>query len=185
MTFKDVIPQDPVKIPKKRGPKPGKRVKRQRLRFTDAEKSAILGMKAQGLTTTDIATRMDRSSVSIWKQLRNKTEEELMAAFSDPNVQAAIIELEKNELNDLATLGYKARRNLHKLADAGKMRPIENIALMDRAFQQKRLLQGKSTQNVNSLTYLITKAAEAREARMREGGVVNGSQEQEGKAEDK
>ena len=40
------------------------------------------------------------------------------------------------------------------------MRPIENIALMDRVFQQRRLLEGRSTMNVGLKMQLVL-AAEA------------------------
>lgn len=39
------------------------------------------------------------------------------------------------------------------------MRPIEAVATMDRAFQQRRLLEGQSTLNVNSLSALVIGAA--------------------------
>ncbi|OGP97829.1 MAG: hypothetical protein A2W10_10910 [Deltaproteobacteria bacterium RBG_16_55_12] len=39
------------------------------------------------------------------------------------------------------------------------MRPIEAVATMDRAFQQRRLLEGQSTLNVNSLSALVVGAA--------------------------
>ena len=54
---------------------------------------------------------------------------------------------------------------------------IETIALVDRVFQQRRLLEGKSTENIGSITRLIHESHEAslREARER------ASKAQEGK----
>ena len=66
--------------------------------------------------------------------------------------------IKEAETTDLYMLGVKARRNLHDLADKGKMRPIENIALLDRVFQQRRLLEGKSSVNIGLKTTL-TEAA--------------------------
>ena len=38
-------------------------------------------------------------------------------------------------------LGAKARARLHELLDEGNTRVIETVALMDRSFQQRRLLE--------------------------------------------
>ncbi|MFN0118177.1 MAG: hypothetical protein ACKVQC_07820, partial [Elusimicrobiota bacterium] len=45
--------------------------------------------------------------------------------------------------------GAKGRYRLHEHLDGGKMRPIEVIAAMDRCFQQRRLLEGQSTENIS------------------------------------
>ena len=47
-------------------------------------------------------------------------------------------------------LGGKAQAILHEKLDAkpNKMKPIELIELMDRSFNQRRLLEGNSTANV-------------------------------------
>ena len=52
-------------------------------------------------------------------------------------------------------LGGKAQARLHQKLDANKMKTIELIALMDRSFNQRRLIEGKSTANV--LTGAIVK----------------------------
>ena len=56
--------------------------------------------------------------------------------------------IKEREINDLYLLGAKARNRLHELVDEGKTKTIETVALMDRSFQQRRLLEGKSTENM-------------------------------------
>jgi len=57
-------------------------------------------------------------------------------------------------------LGAKGRKRLHELVDSGNSKMIETIALVDRVFQQRRLLEGKSTENVHSITRLINESHE-------------------------
>ncbi len=78
--------------------------------------------------------------------------------FNDPAIGKMVERIKETATTDLYLLGVKARRNLHVLADAGKMRPIENIALMDRVFQQRRLLEGKSNINIGWKTQLVLAA---------------------------
>ena len=94
--------------------------------------------------------------------------------FTDPDISKMVEQIKNKEIDELYILGAKAKRNLHTLADGGKMKPIENIALMDRVFQQRRLLEGKSTTNVASLTSII-KAAHQPDKDLQEK-----AQEQEG-----
>ena len=77
--------------------------------------------------------------------------------------------LGKTEINDLYLLGAKGRKRLHELVDSGNSKMIETIALVDRVFQQRRLLEGKSTENIGSITRLINESHEEsiREARER------------------
>lgn len=49
------------------------------------------------------------------------------------------------------------------------MRPIEAVATMDRAFQQRRLLEGQSTLNINSLSALVIGAAKDFAKRSQDG----------------
>jgi len=53
------------------------------------------------------------------------------------------------ELNDLLLLNQKARSNLHKRFDEGSPNVIESTAVMDRTFNQTRLLQNQATQNID------------------------------------
>jgi hypothetical protein len=52
------------------------------------------------------------------------------------------------EVNDLISIGTKARKRLHQLLDEGKTKAIETTAVMDRSFQQRRLLEGNSSVNI-------------------------------------
>ena len=63
--------------------------------------------------------------------------------------------LKKKELDDLYLLGAKGRQRLHELLNSGKSRMIETIALVDRTFQQRRLLQGGSTSNLAILDRVL------------------------------
>ena len=65
----------------------------------------------------------------------------------DPRGKARLFVAKDKELDDLFLIGVKARKRLHELLDEGKTKPIETTAIMDRAFQQRRVLEGKSTEN--------------------------------------
>ena len=106
-----------------------------------------------GESNRSIARQMGKGHTTVKKYLNS-------AVFNDPDIDKMVERIKETEATDLYMLGVKARRNLHVLADAGKMRPIENIALMDRVFQQRRLLEGRSTMNVGIHTQLVL-AAEA------------------------
>ena len=77
-------------------------------------------------------------------------------AYNDPTMPALIAQIQAREIEDLTVLTVRARARLHDIA--ATMNPIEAIALMDRSFQQRRLLQGKSTENVATLVKIITEA---------------------------
>ena len=69
--------------------------------------------------------------------------------------------IKKRGLEDLYLLGAKGRHPLHDLLDEGKTKMIETIALVDRTFQQRRLLEGGTTAHVGILDKIIV-AAEGR-----------------------
>jgi len=81
------------------------------------------------------------------------------------NNKEIVKEVEDTEVVDLSLLGAKARAKLTELI--GTMKPIELIALIDRTFQQRRLLQGKSTENVSVLSAIITKSHEQLKASLK------------------
>jgi len=66
-------------------------------------------------------------------------------------VDHLVVCIRETELKDLTLIGAKARAHLHKLLDEGKMKAIETVATIDRTFQQRRLLEGKSTSNIDIL----------------------------------
>ena len=108
-------------------------------------------MSDLGVTPTTIAGKLGKSHHTVIKYLQSDV-------YTDPSIGEIIERIKEKETEDLYLLGAKARMNLHNQADAGKMRPIENIALMDRVFQQRRLLEGRSTVNVGLKTQLIMAA---------------------------
>ncbi len=126
------------------------------------ELAMIKALSDLGQSPTSIAKRLGRSHHTVIKYLDSEV-------YTDPAISSMVEKIIEKELDELCLLGAKARANLHKLADSGTMKPIENIALMDRVFQQRRLLEGRSTQNINSLSYLITKATMKREEQLKRG----------------
>ena len=125
-----------------RGKKPNKK-----------ELARMKAMADMGESNRSIARQMGKGHTTVKKYLNSDV-------FNDPDIDKMVERIKETETTDLYMLGVKARRNLHVLADEGKMRPIENIALMDRVFQQRRLLEGRSTMNVGLKMQLVL-AAEA------------------------
>lgn len=76
--------------------------------------------------------------------------------YNDPKMKAAVAKYAEQEIFDLVSLTVKARARLHELVQ--KMNPIEALALSDRTFQQRRLLEGKSTANISTLAKIIKEA---------------------------
>jgi len=115
-------------------------------------KKELARMKAlsdMGETPNAIANKIGRHHDTVQKYLQSAE------VYADPDIQKMVMAIKNKEVDELYILGAKAKRNLHVLADGGKMRPIENIAMLDRVFQQRRLLEGKSTENVANLTKII------------------------------
>lgn len=63
--------------------------------------------------------------------------------------------IEEKEIADPYLLVAKARNRLHELLDEGNTKAIETTAVMDRSFQQRRLLEGQSTENTVSVHAVI------------------------------
>src|SRR5262245_23806181 len=89
-------------------------------------------MSDLGLSATAIAEKLRRYHHTVIKYLNSDV-------YTDPTIGGIVEKIKENEIKDLYVLGAKARKNLHTLLDEGKMKAIENIAAMDRAFQQRRL----------------------------------------------
>jgi len=114
-------------------------------------KRELARMKAlsdMGESNRSIAKELGKGHTTVKRYLNSDV-------FNDPDIDKMVERIKETETTDLYLLGVKARRNLHVLADEGKMRPIENIALMDRVFQQRRLLEGRSTVNIGLKAQLI------------------------------
>ena len=73
--------------------------------------------------------------------------------YNDPSVKGLVDKIRENEVNDLYVLGAKGRS--HEMLDEGNSQMIPTIALVDRTFQQRRLLEGRSTSNVSTITHLL------------------------------
>ena len=109
-------------------------------------------MSELGISPTAIAAKMGKSHHTIQKYL-------LSDVFTDPTITALVEKIRDTELNDLYLLGAKGRQRLHELLDSEKeVQMIPTIALVDRTFQQRRLLEGRSTVNVGLKTQLIMAA---------------------------
>ncbi len=108
-------------------------------------------MADMGESNRSIARQLGKGHTTVKRYLNSDV-------FTDPAIDKMVERIKETETTDLYMLGVKARRNLHDLADKGKMRPIENIALLDRVFQQRRLLEGKSSVNIGLKTQLIEAA---------------------------
>jgi hypothetical protein len=83
----------------------------------------------------------------------------LAAALEQIVKQPVVVEtIRTRELSDLYLLGAKGRQRLHELLDKGDSQMIPTIALVDRTFQQRRLLEGGSTANIGFFAKLIIEA---------------------------
>ena len=110
-------------------------------------------MNELGESPTSIAARMDRSHNTVIKYLESDV-------YNDPAICEMVEKIKEKELSDLYLLGAKGRHRLHELIDKGDSQMIPTIALVDRVFQQRRLLEGQSTANIAKLTALIVNAEE-------------------------
>ena len=124
--------------PKKKGKKPPKR-----------EQAQMLALHEMGMSDYQVGAIMQRSPHTIKKYCESPM-------FTDPKFAKLVEEYKSKELIDLTSLTISARARLHDLVPT--MAPIEAIALMDRSFQQRRLLEGRSTENIFSLRKIISEA---------------------------
>lgn len=114
---------------------------RKNLSPTKKELAQYKAMNDLGLTPNAIAIRTNRDPKTVRKYLQSEV-------YNDPDIQRMIDVIKEKEVGDLYLLGAKARKRLHELLDDGNTKTIETVALMDRSFQQRRLLEGQSTENV-------------------------------------
>jgi len=102
-----------------------------------------------GVAPTAIARQMGKSHHTVIKYLQSEV-------YTDPSIAKLVVQIREKEVNDLYLLGAKGRARLHEMLDDGqKLQMIPTIALVDRTFQQRRLLEGRSTSNVFSLTAML------------------------------
>ena len=117
------------------------------------QKATIKALTELGHTKTEIEKYTGHSHHTITKYLDEAE------AYADPKMQEKVTQIKQKEILDLTVLNVKAKKRLHELAP--KMNAIESIALMDRSFQQLRLLEGKSTQNIATLSQFVKEAHDA------------------------
>ena len=127
-----------------------KRKKRKGRKLTKVEVGGIVALHELGQTNYAINKHTRLSNGVIKKYLANAE------AYSTPKMRELIDRIKEHEVLDLSILNVKAKQRLHEIAE--RMNPIEAIALMDRTFQQRRLLEGKSTENIRTLTTIIQEA---------------------------
>ena len=77
-----------------------------------------------------------------------------------PEIDRMVEQIKDREVADLTLLGARGRQHIHELLDEGKSTLIPLIALVDRTFQQRQLLTGKSTVNLNLKMQLVLAAQE-------------------------
>jgi hypothetical protein len=121
------------------------------------DKKELARMKAMnelGESPTSIADRMGRSHNTVIKYLESDV-------YNDPAIAEMVEKIKEKELEDLYLLGAKGRHRLHQLLDQGKSTMIPTIALVDRTFQQRRLLEGNSTANIHTLSKVIESAQDS------------------------
>lgn len=97
-----------------------------------------------GMTPNAIAVRTERDPKTVRYYLKSEV-------YNDPDISNMIELIKSREINDLYLLGAKARNRLHDLLDEGNTKVIETVAIQDRSFQQRRLLENQSTENIFSL----------------------------------
>lgn len=103
-------------------------------------------MKDMGLTPNAIGKRTGFDAKTIRAYLSSEV-------YSDPEIQQMIELIRGKELNDLHLIGGKARAVLNGYLDSvmrgeKEPNPVAIVAIQDRSFQQRRLLEGLSTENI-------------------------------------
>lgn len=136
-------------MPRVKGPV-GSRGKREGKKLNKKELVTIHAFSKMGYTPYAIKKRTGIDNHTVAKYLATQE------AYTDPKFKALVDAVCEKEIFDLVSLTVEARDRLHNLAPT--MNPIEAIALMDRTFQQRRLLEGKSTNNIATLAKIISEA---------------------------
>ena len=127
-------------------------------------------MHELGMSPTNIANQMGKGHGTVIKYLQSD-------CYTDPGITKLVNKIRDNETNDLYVLGAKGRSRLHEMLDDGeKLQMIPTIALVDRTFQQRRLLEGKSTDNVS---HKLTHILESNELALRSPKSKNGQQQEQ------
>ncbi|MCK9276320.1 MAG: hypothetical protein M0P57_14675 [Syntrophales bacterium] len=108
---------------------------------TNKEVAQFKVLSDLGVSNKAIARRTGRHVDTVRKYLNSEV-------YLNPDIDSMVHKIRDKEIDDLILLGGKARAHLNKLLDEGKTKAIETVAIMDRSFQQRRLLEEKSTNNI-------------------------------------
>ena len=130
------------------------------------ELARMKAMNELGESPTSIANRMGRSHNTVIKYLESDV-------YHDVAIAEMVEKIKEKELSDLYLLGAKGRHRLHELIDKGDSQMIPTIALVDRVFQQRRLLEGASTANVSTLTKIIEASQDSGDRALRAVRIVD------------
>ena len=115
---------------------------------TKKELARFKAMDDLGIAPHTIGKKTGRDPKTVRKWLQSEV-------YNDPALMRMVDTIKEKEVADLYLLGGKAREHLHSLLDGGEMKAIETVATMDRTFQQRRLLEGQSTDNIAVTAKLI------------------------------
>jgi len=129
------------------------------------ELATFKAMNDMGLTPHAIGRLVGRDPKTVKKYLA-------LDIFDDPELKKLIERIKETELQDLHLIGAKARHRIHQLLDGGKTGLIETTAILDRSFQQKQLLQGAATENINVRTVVAGLSKELEELQAERAALV-------------
>ncbi len=117
---------------------------KKKTKTTKKEMARFKVMNDLGFSPHAIAKRTNRDPKTVRKYLQSDV-------YQDPDIQELVEIIREKELLDLNLLGAKGRHRLHEHLDEGKTKVIETVAIVDRTFQQRRLLEGQSTANIMNI----------------------------------
>ena len=125
-------------------------------------RAAIHARKALGQNTSQITRSVPYSYNTVKAVLRQQD-----------NIDTKLVDrLIKREAAELALAGGLARTNLLKRLASGGGNIIENIAVMDKTFQQRRLLSGLSTQNHAVMTIIDKVESDIKDLEVQEAKLI-------------
>lgn len=125
------------------------RSKRKGKKPSRKEQAEMKALAEVGHSAYAIAEILGRSKNTVAKYIKSPI-------FTDPKFKELVNEYKEKEILDLTSLNIEARARIHELIP--EMTPIEAVATMDKSFQQRRLVEGNSTENIMSLAKIIREA---------------------------
>ena len=107
-----------------------------------SEIAAAKALVSTGMSATAVGEALGRDHKTIQRWLAS-------SAVSTPEIEELVQNIKGREMIHLRLLIDKALNHLHVLLDQGGMRAIETMAVADRCFNMRRLLEGSSTHNIS------------------------------------